>query len=82
MGKCEELLERASKNPKGIRFRDLCRLAECHGFVLSRTRGSHRIFRHPKARKTISFQEAKGMAKPYQVRQLLGLILDVRDDDG
>jgi predicted RNA binding protein YcfA (HicA-like mRNA interferase family) len=56
-----------------IAFRDLTRLAQSFGFVLMRTTGSHRIFRHPRAG-TIPLQpDRNGDTKPYRVRQLIAL---------
>ena len=74
MGKCDKLLAKASRNPSGLRFTELCQLAECAGFELSRQRGSHRIFRHRGLGRTLSLQDFQGQAKPYQVRQVLAII--------
>lgn len=82
MGRCEKLLAKALGNPRGLRFRELCRLAECHDFEFSRQSGSHTIYRHMRSRRLISFQNDKGMAKPYQVRQLLNLIEEMERTDG
>ena len=82
MGKCDKLLAKASRNPKGLRFGELCQLADCVGFKLSRQRGSHRIYRHSVLRRTISFQDYGGEAKPYQVRQLLRIIAEMGGPDG
>ena len=43
----------------------------------SSLRGSHRVYRHATARTIMTFQEVNGMAKPYQVRQLLDVIDDL-----
>jgi len=39
--------------------------------VLARQRGSHHIFRRPGSPRLLNLQDVRGMAKPYQVRQLL-----------
>lgn len=75
MSRCDDLLTRARQNPSGLRFTELCRLAECHGFEFARQKGSHRIYR--RAGRLMSFQEVRGMAKEYQVRQLLAAIEDL-----
>jgi len=54
-----------------LKFRELCELAECFGFLLTRQKGSHHIFKHQGYRKLLNLQDSKGMAKAYQVRQLL-----------
>jgi len=75
MTRCDDLLAKARRNPAGLKFTELEHLAECHGFRFDRQNGSHRLYKNSELRKTINFQEAKnGEAKPYQVRQLLGLI--------
>ena len=75
MTKAEKLLESVRRNPKGVRFDDLCRLVERLGFVLrARAGGSHRIYSNPKVAEVINLQETGGMAKPYQVRQVLTLV--------
>lgn len=76
--RCAELLERARRNPAGLRFAELCSLAECHGWVFTRQRGSHRLFERLGDARLMNFQEDRGMAKPYQVRQLLRAL----DDEG
>jgi hypothetical protein len=53
------------------------------GFHLSRVSGSHHIFSRPGVPELLNLQEVRGMAKPYQVRQLLQLAerynLEVQD---
>ena len=69
-----ELYEKALRKPASLKFRDHWTLAEGVGFRLDRTRGSHHIFIHDSPKMLLNFQEVKGQAKPYQVRQLLALI--------
>ncbi len=72
MPTCEQLLELARSNPRGVRFVELCSLAECHGWQLARQSGSHHIYKRKGQMRLMDFQPgANGMAKPYQVRQLL-----------
>ena len=49
-------------------------LVESFGFRLSRRRGSHHIYTHPKVRELINLQEVGGKAKAYQVRQFLRIV--------
>ena len=74
MPNCDELLTNARNNPKGVRFVDACALATCFGWVFARSRGSHHIYKRPAQMKVMVFQDANGMAKDYQVRQLLRAI--------
>ena len=71
MAKCEKLLDKALRSPASIRFSELCRLAQAHGFAEARTRGSHHIYTRPGYRRPLNFQNAMGMARAYPVRQLL-----------
>lgn len=69
-----KLYQLARSNPKGLRFSDLCRLAEAFGFVFQRQKGSHRVYAHDGIRQIMNFQNDRGMAKAYQVRQLLDCV--------
>lgn len=81
MAHCDKLLEKARRSPANLRFDELCQLAECYGFVLDRTKGSHRIYKRPGWKGVLTFQDDKGKAKPYQVRQLLQVIESIADDE-
>ena len=76
VSKREKLLERCRNNPRGVAFDDLVALVTTLGFVHDRTAGGHKIFVHPdRTVPLVNLQPAKnGMAKPYQVRQVLDLI--------
>ena len=66
-----------------VAFSDLVDLAEGFGFRPVRTSGSHHILAHPDLRELLNIQEARGQAKPYQIRQLLRLVekYDLRLED-
>lgn len=75
MSKRQKLLEHCRNNPKGVSFDDLVRLVGALGFSHVRTKGDHMIFAHPDARiPLVNLQPSNGMAKPYQVRQVLELV--------
>jgi hypothetical protein len=74
---CAALLAQARANPASLRFTQACTLAECFGWVVARQRGSHRIFKRPGSARLLNLQDVNGMAKPYQVRQLLAAIEDL-----
>ena len=57
-----------------VSFSDMRRLVEAFGFELRRTSGSHHVFVHPDIRELITMQDARGQAKPYQIRQFLRLV--------
>jgi predicted RNA binding protein YcfA (HicA-like mRNA interferase family) len=70
----DKLLKKALSSPSNLRFEEICALAKGLGFHLSRINGSHHIFAHPAVRELLNLQNVAGKAKPYQVRQLLGLV--------
>lgn len=77
MARCDDLLAKARTNPAGLRFKELCALAECQGWEFARQRGSHRMYKKPGRRELMDFQEGRnGAAMAYQVRQLLDAIED------
>jgi predicted RNA binding protein YcfA (HicA-like mRNA interferase family) len=51
------------------------RLAEALGFELVRVSGSHHIFASPSLTEIVNMQEVGGEAKPYQLRQLIRLVV-------
>jgi predicted RNA binding protein YcfA (HicA-like mRNA interferase family) len=57
-----------------VRFNELVTLVEAFGFRLSRVKGSHHIFVHPRVQELVNLQNVGGKAKPYQIRQFLRLV--------
>ena len=75
--RARELCRRLRAQPLNISFDDVVRLALLAGFEEVRTSGSHHIFRHRRYdHLLLNLQERAGEAKPYQVRQLVGLIAE------
>lgn len=74
-----KLLEKARRNPAGLRFDEALHLARQLGFSEPRIRGSHHVMAHPMAERIreifprpLNLQRAaNGTAKGYQVRQML-----------
>lgn len=75
MRRKEATLEALRHNPSGVRFSDLCRICE-HYFGEPRQKGtSHRVYRTPwPGDPRVNIQNDKGMAKAYQVRQVIKAI--------
>jgi predicted RNA binding protein YcfA (HicA-like mRNA interferase family) len=69
-----KVLAKALAGSKNIRFKEIVALVEAFGFHLSRVSGSHHIFVHPEVQELVNIQEVGGKAKPYQIRQFLGLV--------
>ena len=75
MENTREILGQLRSNPKGIRFADLARICDRY-FGEPRQRGtSHRVYRTPwPGDPRVNIQSDKGMAKAYQVRQVIKAI--------
>ncbi len=71
------------RSPAGIRFSDLCKVCD-HFFGKSRQRGtSHRIYEVPVAGlPPVNIQSDRGMAKGYQVCQVMKAIRLLEEKDG
>jgi predicted RNA binding protein YcfA (HicA-like mRNA interferase family) len=70
----KKILNKALSSPANLRFKEACDLALAFGFHLSRISGSHHIFARHNLPELVNLQNVNGKAKPYQVRQLLGLV--------
>lgn len=85
MDKLARILEGMQRNPRGVRFADLCAVCDYY-FGASRQSGtSHRIYRTPwMGDPRVNIQDDKGKAKAYQVRQVLAAIRRVEslDEEG
>lgn len=82
MTKIAELVVQMSENPREVRFSTLCKVCD-HYFGEARQKGtSHRVYKTPwPGDPRVNIQEKKGMAKPYQVRQILRAIERLRNEE-
>ena len=70
-------------NPRGVRFTDLAKVCDHYFGPARRTGGSHRVYRTPwPGDPRVNIQNDRGVAKAYQVRQVLKAIdmLEARDE--
>jgi len=75
MVKVQETVANMRRNPKGIRFRDLCKVCDFYFGEARQAGSSHRIYKTPwPGDPRVNIQNAGGMAKAYQVRQVLKAI--------
>lgn len=74
MGNIQKLFDKVKNNPHDVRFNDMCKLAEHFGFTYRGGKGSHRVYTRKGIYEILNFQNVKGKAKPYQVRQFLKII--------
>jgi len=75
MPSIKDILATMRRNPKGVSFGDLCKVCD-HFFGEARQSGSsHRIYKTPwLGDPRVNIQNDKGMAKAYQVKQVLKAI--------
>ncbi|MDE0142869.1 MAG: hypothetical protein OXI80_15205 [Caldilineaceae bacterium] len=70
----DNTLAKIRRNPRNVRFDDLRKVCDRY-FGHPRQRGSHLFYRTPwQGEPLVNIQRIKGMAKPYQVRQVLKAI--------
>lgn len=83
MTKLADILKQMQRNPKNIRFRDLCKVCDQY-FGEPRFKGtSHRVYKTPwKGDPRINIQNSKGKAKAYQVTQVLKAIKKLEESHG
>lgn len=71
----EVLVEAFRSNSKGVRFADLAKVCDVYFGEPRQSGSSHRVYRTPwPGDPRVNIQNRKGMAKPYQVRQVLKAI--------
>ena len=75
MSKITDIIADMKRNPKGIRFQDLCKVCEHYFGEARQTGSSHRVYKTPwLGDPRVNIQNDKGMAKAYQVKQVLKAI--------
>ena len=75
MAKVEHILAEMRRNPKGIRFQDLCKVCNSYFGAARQAGSSHRVYKTPwQGDPRVNIQNDKGMTKAYQVKQVLKAI--------
>jgi len=73
--KIAKILKDLKRNPRGVKFHALCKICYFYFGEPRQKSSSHRIYKTPwQGDPRINIQDQKGMAKPYQVRQVLKAI--------
>ena len=78
MTKKEKLREKlvGGESDKNFSFKELCTFVQQAGFTLRSGRGDHSLFFKEGVTEIINLQPSRdGKAKPYQVREIRGIIL-------
>lgn len=71
----DQILAMMRRNPKAVRFDDLCRVCDSYFGEARQAGSSHRIYRTPwPGDPRVNIQNEHGMAKAYPVRQVLKAI--------
>lgn len=83
MASVDDLLAAMRRNPQGVRFRELCKVCD-HFFGEPRQiSSSHRVYRTPwVGDPRVNIQDDHGVAKAYQVRQVLKAIKRLESEHG
>lgn len=74
MSKRNKLLRKARNSPGNLRYDEICQLAEYFGFKFKAQVGSHRQYTRAGLERPMNFQDNKGKAVEYQVKQLVEAI--------
>ena len=75
MPKITDIVDDMKRNPKGIRFQDLCKVCDHYFGEARQTGSSHREYKTPwQGDPRVNIQNDKGKAKAYQVKQVLKAI--------
>lgn len=75
MTKTDDIITQMQKNPKNVRFSDLCKVCDFYFGVARQGGSSHRVYKTPwKGDPRVNIQGYKGKAKAYQVKQVLRAI--------
>jgi hypothetical protein len=77
----DKIVARMATNPKGVRYKDVKKVC-VHYFGEPRQDGtSHAVFKMPWAGDPrVNIQSDKGMAKAYQVRQVLAALTKLKEE--
>lgn len=72
MATIADILKQMKRNPKDIRFSDLCKICDFYFGEARQKKSSHRIYKTPwVGDPRINIQSSRGKAKAYQVKQVL-----------
>ena len=83
MVKFDEILFQMKRNPKGIRFIELCKVCNHFFGEPRKSSSSHRVYKTPwQGDPRINIQDHKGKAKAYQVKQVILALEKLEVSDG
>lgn len=75
MATITDILSQMRSNPKGVKFKDLCKVCNYYFGEPRQSGTSHKVYKTPwVGDPRVNIQNSKGKAKPYQVRQVIQAI--------
>ena len=81
MPSATEILAAMRRNPAGTRLRDPCEVCDAYFGEARRSASSHRVYKTPWwGDPRVNIQNDKGMAKAYQVKQVLQAIKRLEEE--
>ncbi len=82
MVKIRKILIKIRKNPKNVRFKDLCKVCDYYFGSPRQCGSSHRIYKTPwPGDPRINIQNKNGKSKVYQVKQVLKAVDKLENED-
>ena len=76
------ILKKLKENPNNVRFRELCEICDLYFGPPRIKTGSHRVYRMPwHGDPRVNIQNNRGMAKAYQIKQILKAIEKLESED-
>ena len=83
MSGSKEIIAQMRRNPKDVRFNDLCKVCDRYFGAPRRGGTSHRVYQTPwQGDPRVNIQNKKGKARAYQVRQVLKAIERLELENG
>ena len=83
MANIPNILERMRERPQSIKFKDLQKVCDVYFGAPRQCGSSHRVYRTPwQGDPRINIQNNKGMAKAYQVKQVLQAVEKLEVQNG
>jgi len=79
MSRREKLLAKIRNNPKAVRFEELTKLLEWHGFELRRVRGSHHAYR--RGHHNLSVVRRKPHVHSKAVKEVLSILDELLEEE-
>ena len=81
MSRHDKLLTKIRNNPNAVRFEDLAKLLEWHGFELRRIKGSHHVFRRGQEPPIVVSRRRTPHVSPGAVKEVIQRIDEIMEEE-